>query len=787
LRLSIGARVGAYHIVEPIGAGGMGEVYRAHDDRVGRDVALKVLPHRLATDEEARVRFQREAKAIAAISHPNIVALYEFEQEGDLAYVVTELLEGDTLRGLLERGPLPWRRATDIGAAIADGLAAAHARGIVHRDLKPENIFVTRDGVVKLLDFGLAKSRPRAAPANSNNIQTERLDSDEIANESSIIGTLGYMAPEQLRGEPALPATDIFALGCILYEAVTGRNPFIAGSTVETITAVMRDDVAELPRNVPPEYERVVRRCLEKHAEGRFQSARDLAFALRALVTAPVGERVTDTVAPPRSTRMIPAVIAVVAAVIVIAVIIGWRMRDRGDGGRTAIRSLAVLPVTSSADRTADYLSDGITESLIDDLSRLPDLAVVSRTSVFRYKGKDAPPQTIARDLGVQALLTVRVTQASDAVRISTELIDGRTNRHLWGEQYETTLGDLAGAQSTIARQISEQLQPQLSGAAKETVAKHQTASGEAYRLYLQGRYESNKRTSGAFTRAIAFFQQAIAKDPRYALAYAGLADCYTLQSIYYEVAPTAALPLARDAAQRALSIDEGLAEAHTSLAYVRMNFDSDLTAAAREFERAIQLNPNYATARQWYSRCLVTMGRYDEALNESGRAVALDPLSVVMIAEHGGVYSDAGRLDEAAAECRRALDLEPRFGLAHYILAGAYLRMKRYDEAIAEANEAWRDGQDPRSLVRVGICYASAGRLDDARRTLAELEQLGRRRFISSYGVATLMIACGRGDEAFAMLKKASQEMPPGQYQRLLRSDPLLASVRNDARFRTL
>jgi len=246
-------------------------------------------------------------------------------------------------------------------------------------------------------------------------------------------------------------------------------------------------------------------------------------------------------------------------------------------------------------------------------------------------------------------------------------------------------------------------------------------------------------------------------------------------------------LPLARDAAERALSIDEGLAEAHTSLAYVRMNFDSDLTAAAREFERAIQLNPNYATARQWYSRCLVTMGRYDEAINESGRAVALDPLSVVVIAEHGGVYSDAGRLDEAVAECRRALDLEPRFGLAHYILAGAYLRMKRYDAAIAEANEAWRDGQDPRSLVRVGICYATAGRLDDARRTLAELEDLGRRRFVASYGIATLMIACGRGDEAFAMLKKAAAEMPPGQYQRLLRSDPLLASLRNDARFRTL
>ena len=460
---------------------------------------------------------------------------------------------------------------------------------------------------------------------------------------------------------------------------------------------------------------------------------------------------------------------AVAIAIAVAAMIVAVRRLPLSN--QPAIRSIAVMPfVNANRDQTNEYLSDGITESLINTLSQIPDLAVVSRTSVFRYKGKDVPPQSIARELKVQALLTGRVTQAGKDLIVSPELIDGRTNRHLWGEEYRTKMSDLPTLQATISRAIADQLKLQLSGETRRTVGKHYTENSEAYRLYLEGRYEWNKRTGEAFTRAERYFRQAIEKDPSYALAYAGLADTYILQSIYSSEPPMKALPLAREAAEKALSLDDTLPEAHTSLAYFKMNFDSDLDGAAREFERALGLNPNYATARQWYSRCLVEMKRYDDAIREIRRAQALDPLSIVIIAETGGVYSDAGRLDEAVSECRHAIDLEPSFPLAHYILAGALLKQKKFEPATREASTAWNLGRDPRSLVRLGLCYAAAGRMDEAQHTLAELESLKQQRFVPSYAIAQLMRAVGREEDAKAAMLQAAQEMPPGQYARLAR-----------------
>jgi TolB-like protein len=748
----------------------MGEVYRAHDVRVDRDVAIKVLPPRLARDDEARARLAREARAVAAISHPNVLHLYEFEQENELSYVVTELLEGETLREQLTRGSLGWRRAAEIAASIADGLSAAHAKGIVHRDLKPENVFITNDGWVKILDFGLARNRPPAPMPLDESQPTERLHSDEIDSDTNVIGTVGYMAPEQLRAEMATPATDIFALGCILYECVTGRGAFRSDTAVDTMTAVLRDalpSITDSGQRVPYELDRIVHRCVEKNPIARFQSAGDLAFALRSIATGdvlPLAPAAGAAAAPRVSKRWVG--VAIVAALVILTFAI---VRLRTDNA--PIRSLAVLPfVNDTRDPANEYLSDGVTESLIDSLSHVPGLAVVSRASVFRYKDKDASPQQAARELKVQAVLTGRIVRPREELIISTELIDGRTNRHLWGRQFRTKLDDLSVAQASISREIAEQLQLELSGAARASVAKKHTDSGEAYRAYLHGRYELNKRNGDAFRRAIGYFREAIARDPDYALAFAGLADCYILQSIYNEAPPTTALPLAGEAATRALQLDDTLAEAYTSLAYYLMNFGSDLNAAADEFQRAIELNPSYATAHQWYSRCLVEMKRYDDAIREIRKAEALDPLSLIIIAELGGVYADAGRLDEAVAECKRALALEPNFAFGHYVLAGAYLKQRRFDDAIAESSAAWKLGGDPRSLVRLGLSQLASGRRDDALRTLASLEELSRQRFVSSYSMATLLNALGRKDEARARLQKAAQELPPGQYQRLAR-----------------
>jgi eukaryotic-like serine/threonine-protein kinase len=759
----------------------MGEVYRAHDSRIDREVAIKVLPQRLSRDEDARARLAREARAVAAISHPNVLALYEFEQEGDLSYVVTELLEGETLRSMLMRSPASWRRAVEIGAAIADGLAAAHAKGIIHRDLKPDNIFITSDGRVKILDFGLARRPMQPAESADDSAPTQKLSYIQVDSDNLVAGTVGYMAPEQLRAEAVTPATDIFALGCVLYEMLTGYSPFRAVTAIDTMTAVLRDELAPLSESgqrVPYELDRIIHRCVEKNPAARFQSAGDLGFALRELAA-------SDRPATEPPTRR-ALMWAIVAAIVFVAAGTYFALRSLRDTPSTApIRSIAVLPfVNDTADAANEYLSDGLTESLINDLSRIPEISVVSRASVFRFKGKDTTPQQIAKDLKVQAVLTGRIIRPQGQMIISAELIDGRTSRHLWGEQFRTELDDVATAQEVISRRIAQHLRLELSEPASRKLARGHTASGEAYRLYLHGRFELNKRNGEAFERAIGYFRQALARDPDYALAYAGLADCHILQSIYNEAAPAMALPLAREAATRAIQLDDTLGEAYTSLAYFEMNFGSDLEAAAEEFQRALSLNPSYATAHQWYSRCLVEMKRYDEAIREIRRAESLDPLSLIIIAELGGVYADAGRLDQAVSECNRALALDPNFAFGHYVLAGARLKQRRYDDAVRHAKRAWELGGDPRSLVRVGLSQAAAGNRADAQTTLATLEELAKKRFVSSYGLATLMIATQREADAFVRLRTAAAEMPPGQYLRLLQADPLLSSIRNDTRF---
>ena len=483
--LTPGTRLGPYEILSQLGAGGMGEVYRARDSRLERDVAIKVLPVHLAKDPDALARFEREAKAVAALSHPNILAIHDFGNDQGVSFTVTELLEGETIRGRLAQSPVPWRKAVEIGIATAEGLSAAHSKNIIHRDLKPENIFLTTDARVKILDFGLARV---GAPLSNTPAAA-----DAMTEPGTIMGTVDYMSPEQVRGVTAEATSDIFSLGAVLYEMICGQKVFSRGSAAETMSAILHEEPRQISRSgksVPLELERVIHHCLEKNPQERFQSARDLAFALKATLT----ESGISKAAAPRAKK--------------------------------AIDSLAVLPFSNAGnDPNLDYLSDGITENLINNLSQLPKLRIVPRSIVFRYKGRDVDPQAVGRELGVRALLTGRVALRGDMLNIQTELVNVEEQSQLWGQQYNRKFSDIFAVQEEISNEICEKLRVQLSGEQKKRLTKRHTENTEAYQLYLKGRYYWNRRNPEWVNKGIEYFRQAIEKDPLFAPAYAGMAD----------------------------------------------------------------------------------------------------------------------------------------------------------------------------------------------------------------------------------------------------------------------
>ncbi|HEX7831048.1 MAG TPA: protein kinase, partial [Thermoanaerobaculia bacterium] len=670
MSLSPGTKLGPYEIVTPIGSGGMGDVYRARDTRLDRDVAVKVLPDRIAKDAEARMRFEREAKAVAALSHSNILAIHDYGSYEGSAYSVTELLEGQTLRHRITEGPLPWRKAVEIGAAIADGLAAAHAKGIIHRDLKPENIFLTGDGRVKILDFGIAQliTEPREDEIDPALAVTAPMKTDPHA----VVGTAGYMAPEQLRGEKVDATTDIFSLGALLYEMVTGKAAFIRGTVIDSLSAILSDtpDVfAVSDRMIPYELARVIQRCLEKNRTERFQSARDLSFALRAIGTS--GSITFEAPAERKRRRVIIGVVATLIAVgVAITMLflgstqrIGSSVRSIARKATTQPRSLAILPfVNATGDANAEYLSDGITETLINTLAQVPGLRVMSRTSVFHYKDRPANPVSVGHELRVSAVVVGRVEQMGDRIVVSAELIDTSDNSLLWGNRYQAPRADLFSVQQSIASEIARMLRLKLSGRDQQLLAKRHTTDPRAYELYLKGRFQWNKRDAAGLYKAIEYFNQAIEIDPQYALAYAGLADCYNLLDIWAGLPTGETFPRAKQAAQKALSIDDELAEAHTSLAYAIHTYEWDWPAAEREYKRAIALNPNYATARQWYAEFLTANGRFDEADAQGKKALELDPMSPIINAVVAFNLTMARRYDAAIEQGIRTTQLFPNF-----------------------------------------------------------------------------------------------------------------------------
>ena len=795
--LTSGARLGPYVILSPLGAGGMGEVYRARDQRLERDVAIKVLPEHLAQDPEALTRFEREAKAVAALSHPNILAIHDFGNEQGLSFAVMELLEGETLRGRLTQSPLPWRKAVEVGVAVADGLSAAHSKGIIHRDLKPENIFLTNDGRVKILDFGLALV---ADPIPSGDQETTALEParrGSVTQPGTVLGTFGYMSPEQVRGEQAIPASDIFSLGCVLYETVSGRKAFARTTAAESVAAVLKEDPPELGSAgnrgaLPPEIERVIFHCLEKKAADRFQSARDVAFALKnigsaSVVSQPVPQPVAAPAAPlqaqlkPRPRRLVWIGAAASILVLAGALVFLWMGRNR------PIDTLAVLPfVNASNDPNAEYLSDGITEGIINNLSQLPNLGVMSRSSVFRYKGKDVDAQAVGRDLNVRAVLAGRVARRGEELSISTELIDARTNRQMWGEQYNRRTSDLMALQEQISREISDRLRLRLTGEDKKKMARRPTENAEAYQIYLQGRYQWNKRTLDGMQQSIDLFQQAISKDERYALAYAGLADAYALLADYNVLPAREVMPRAKTAAMKAIEIDDSLAEAHASLGWVKLTHDWAWPDAEREFKRSIELNANYPTAHQWYGEYLMVMGRFDDALAETKKAVEIDPLSLVA---NTGVCSTlyyAGRYDQAVERCRKAIGMDGNFGPAHLFLGRAFKQKASYAEAIAELQRALDLSEgNTNELAALGHGYALAGRRAEAMKILDDLQERSKQTYVQPLWIAGIHIGLGQKDQAFEGLQKAYQDR--SGWLVYLRVDPMFNPIRSDPRFSDL
>jgi len=744
MRLSPGDTLGHYAIIAPLGAGGMGEVYRARDPRLERDVAIKVLPARLAHDRDARIRFEREARAVAALNHPNILAIHDFGEHDGNVFAVTELLEGETLRTRVSLSPLPWRRAVDIAIAVAEGLSVAHVKGIVHRDLKPENVFLTSDGRVKILDFGLARRLP-----------IENSD-DEIAvtitTPGVVMGTMAYMSPEQARGLPASPTSDVFSLGCVLFEMLVGWRAFDRPTTADTMAAILMDSAPPVhvpDPEAPAELARIVAQCLEKQLTDRCQSAGALASSLRSLDLRPVAVAVAG---PPG-----------------------------------VIDSLAVMPfVNASGNPDTEYLSDGIAETLINSLSQMPRLRVVPRSKAFRYKGQEIDHQTVGRQLNVRALLTGKVLQRGDTLHVQAELVDVQSDAQLWGERFHRPMTDIFAVEEEIARQISEKLRLELSARDRDRLLRRQTENTAAYHRYLRGQYHWNKRTAEGLTAAIECFRQAVDLDPGYATAYAGLADGYMVLAFHDPSPAKGFAAKGKTAAGKALEIDPGMCEALSTLAILQCTLDWDWSEGERNVRRALELKPRHAAAHDHYATILSGMARHEEAVREIRRAIELEPASPVFRTHLAWILIYARMYDEAVAESRKTIDLDPDFAMTYYWIGLVGGLVGNHDEAIPALETAHARVGSTFVTLELARAYAVARRRADCERVLREMHQTFDRGYAEPYGFATVYAALGQKDYAFQWLERAAQDRT-AFFATWVKSDPRLDSLRSDPRMTEL
>ncbi len=828
-----------YRILKRLGKGGMGEVFLGEDTKQhGRKVAVKVFASELTRDESRLRRFKQEARAILALNHPNILTVFELGETGSLYYMATEFIEGETLRHYLWRNTLKVDEAIGIAIQVSMALEAAHAAGIIHRDVKPENIMLrpdrfVRDRLVKVLDFGLAKLTEREPLVSDPEAVTMPIAN---TNPGAIIGTSGYMSPEQAQGDEIDTRTDIFSLGVVLYEMVAGQAPFAGPTDSHVRVSVLDRDPVPLTRyspEVPRQLERIVSKALAKDRSKRYQTITDLKLDLEQLreeLTLSGSEVRTDTEvipgarvtrstdaglpstgattsgvqaehafpissAPPRNvSARYKSYFPIVIAGVILALVAGFIYFKYF---RVSIDSIAILPFANdSDDPNAEYLSDGITESIINSLSQIPNLRVMSRPAVFRFKGREVDPQEVGRSLNVGAVLMGRLVKLDNRLVIKTELIDVSDGSQLWGAEYNNDMSDIVMVQGEISRRISESLKFRLTGEDEEKIARRHTRDAEAYELYLKGRYFWNKRGEQGLRNGIKYFKAAEEKDPTYALAYSGLADSYALLSDIGVVAPVDEMPKAKAAAQRAVDIDPLLAEGYTSRAFVKLAYDWDWPGAEADFKRALELNPQYPTAHQWYASYLAQMGKFEIARREIEKAQQLDPLSPI-ISSNAGLYSYyEHRYDDAIEQYQKTLEIDPAFWVAHHYLGLAYAKKGAYEQAINQLRgllESPGEGplkegaveNRPEIAASLGFTYAQAGREAEARAILERLHALSQRRYVSGLYLAVVYTGLKDNDRALEYLNKAFESRHPGLV--LIRVDPIFDDLRADERFKQL
>jgi len=776
----IGQTISHYRIVEQLGAGGMGVVFKAQDSRLERAVALKFLPEKLAQQPQALERFRREARAASALNHPGICTIYDIGEQDGRTFIAMEYIDGETLRSHIHVKPLPVEEILELGIQIAEALEAAHAEGIIHRDIKPANIFVTKRGRAKVLDFGLAKLIPKGIASGNTDPDDESSDSNSIVG--IISGTPSYMSPEQVRGDGLDPRTDIFSFGLLLYEMATGKQAFSGGTGGVIIEAVLTrspDPVRSINPNIPPRLEEIIDKALHKDRAKRYQHAADVLADLQRL------KREIDSGARAGDEGPVSATMSNISGAGALSST--GKHRARSSTAAKTVDSLAVLPFeNASRDPENEYLSDGITGSLINNLATVPKLRVMAQSTVFRFKGREIDPQAVGRDLNVRAVLTGRVTHSGGSLRIGVELVDVATGSQLWGAQYDRKSGDIFAIQDEISNEISGKLRLQLSQAQKKKLTRRHTEDPEAYRIYLKGRHHWNRWTEEGFYKAIEYFQQAVQKDPEYALAYAGLADCYVLLGWNSYLLPKDAFPKAKAAALTALQLDPNLGEAHAALAAVLWLYDWQWQEAQKEFKRSLELNPTYPTANHWHAEYVMTMGRQIEAIALMKKSQTLDPLSIIINVAIGWANYMARRYDDALEQFLQTVELDPNYPVTHWFLGLLYRATGPYDLAITEGEKGVNfSGGSPVIRAALAHSYGKAGRTKEALQILDDLAKLAERKYVASHFFAGIHIGLGENNRALEYLEKSYEEH--SHWLIYLHMDPSMDDLRNDPRFQDL